>query len=544
MASGCSSPADRALMELDVARGTRLVPSTGFRSNDNSCCSSGHRARLLHCLQQSIPYSMRYFQGLHHIASVILNTMEEDSHGIAPSSDEPSDMDATLFAEEKKMDDCIGPADDYLMLDFGDSPPLLVSDRAPSSLSASSSYCRPAASESSSASSAVPVSPPAIHRHVELTTSPAVESTVEMLHRLALSHLADSMSEDDLRPLQITMRLTIVPFVAYFDPELHDLLASCGLIDPTDPTGAGSYSFCFPWILTWFSYDPCLTSANVKRLFDAFVSAHPLLPVYTAVAILLQHRTRIAQEIHDGGDFCCIHELLSQLPRHISDWDAVLEEAIGLMRRLPPSHVVRLAEGYYGRDPVSDWIKYRDGIPQMLLCLEHHSSLRVPWFGNEIAKTAAGLGVGAAALRKARRRRKIACALLLLVGAVCLAVVSSSSWPCSSVIPTPVPSSTLEFLNDDEQGLSSAGDGLDASKGFPFDVVLDMETIKPDAWQATLHLRVIVTTFLALYLRNFFFASSGSVEGFDVHLLQQYPVDERPESFTLPFLSSNASCKL
>ena len=91
-----------------------------------------------------------------------------------------------------------------------------------------------------------------------------MEATIEMLLRLALSHWIDSMSGDDLGPLQTTLRLTVIPFLAYFDPTLHDMLWSCDFI--MDEAGDDSYSFCLPWILTWFSHDPAIPLDAVKRL--------------------------------------------------------------------------------------------------------------------------------------------------------------------------------------------------------------------------------------------------------------------------------------
>jgi len=515
-------------MEFDVARGTSWTQQA--HSN------TGRKTRLLHCMQQCIPYSHRYFQGFHHVASVVLSTMEaakDESHEQGECDEKEEDQqtmatsqlcwqfttehnnmttDCDHLIEEKKDDDSIYSSDESILFrELHESPPLLISEQ--------SSHHESSHKSSSKRSLAAP---PTIQRHFDLATTSAIESSMEILHRLSLSHFADSMSGDDLLPLQTVLRLTILPFLAYFDASLHEMLWNSGFTGED----ACSYSFCLPWILTWFSHDPFLMEqkqggATVKRLFDAFVSGHPLLPVYVTVAVILANGKSITQELHDDSDFCGIHARFAVLPRQVNDWDDILDRAIVLMRRVPPKNIVPLAERFYSATSVHACLGYRT--PQMLqqpVVLESSTRLCVPWrTTSQSVRDAAGLGEGDAALRKSRRRRRVAAsALLVFFTASAISRYGLTSRPTNA-------DSKLEPIQYQDQFLPTT-DGLDAFEGFPVDFTVAEIENKPTNPIATLSPKVIVTTFLALYLRNFLFVSSGSVEGLEAQLLLRSSNDD------------------
>jgi hypothetical protein len=66
--------------------------------------------------------------------------------------------------------------------------------------------------------------------------------------------------------------------------------------------------------LTWFSHDVRDTEL-VKRLFDAFLVSHPLLPVYMSIAMML-HPTNRQAILETECDFASIHQCLAALPRN------------------------------------------------------------------------------------------------------------------------------------------------------------------------------------------------------------------------------------
>jgi hypothetical protein len=101
-----------------------------------------------------------------------------------------------------------------------------------------------------------------------------LDSSASVLLQLSQSHFRDCMRAN-FAQLQATMRLTLLPMIAYFDPTLHDFLADCSM----EPF------FALSWIITWFSHDVRDTDLT-KRLFDFFISSHPLMPVYVSVAMV------------------------------------------------------------------------------------------------------------------------------------------------------------------------------------------------------------------------------------------------------------------
>lgn len=103
-----------------------------------------------------------------------------------------------------------------------------------------------------------------------------------LTERLALLHLRDS-----LRPTLDTVvevMSLIFPLLAEADPEVFAFLRR---------TQVQSF-FSLSWILTWFSHN-LSREADVARVFDFFLSSHPLQPVYATVALIVQMRTGLLQ---------------------------------------------------------------------------------------------------------------------------------------------------------------------------------------------------------------------------------------------------------
>ena len=137
-----------------------------------------------------------------------------------------------------------------------------------------------------------------------------------LLH-LSYSHFRDAM-KSDFTHLQAALRLIVLPLIAAFDPQLHSHLISSGLDE---------LYFCLSWVITWFTHDIHDTDL-VKRIFDFFIVSHPLMAVYTSVAMVLHPVNRlevICAEEESNGDFACVHGALANLPRNSSSvgWEVV-----------------------------------------------------------------------------------------------------------------------------------------------------------------------------------------------------------------------------
>lgn len=141
-----------------------------------------------------------------------------------------------------------------------------------------------------------------------MTAASGLDMPAAVLLQISQSHFRDCMRANFVQ-LQTTMRLTILPLIAYFDPEVHDFLSRCAM----EPF------FALSWVITWFSHDIRDTDL-VKRLFDVFVVSHPLMPIYLAVAMVCHplNRQDVLQSSDDGDDFAAVHHALSSLPRNSS----------------------------------------------------------------------------------------------------------------------------------------------------------------------------------------------------------------------------------
>ena len=127
-----------------------------------------------------------------------------------------------------------------------------------------------------------------------------------VLLRVSQSHFRDCM-RPNFASLQTAMRLTMLPLIAATDPAVHDYLQQA---DHTEPF------FAISWVLTWFAHD-IRDTGTVKRLFDAFLVSHALLPLYMAVAMVVNPVNRV-EILETECDFAEVHQTLAGLPKNSS----------------------------------------------------------------------------------------------------------------------------------------------------------------------------------------------------------------------------------
>jgi Rab-GTPase-TBC domain len=142
-----------------------------------------------------------------------------------------------------------------------------------------------------------------------MAVATGLELPAAVLLQLSRSHFRDCMRAN-FAQLQTALRLTMLPLLAYFDPEVHAFLQQVEM----EPF------FALSWVITWFSHDIRDTEL-VKRLFDFFLVSHPLMPIYVAVAMVSHplNRQDVLQSSEDGvDDFASVHHALSSLPRNSS----------------------------------------------------------------------------------------------------------------------------------------------------------------------------------------------------------------------------------
>ena len=132
----------------------------------------------------------------------------------------------------------------------------------------------------------------------------------------------------------VTLLDLLMWMTQHVDSELHAAITQ----DDLPP------HFALPWLLTWFSHDTTQLSL-VARLFDMFLSAHPLFPVYVSLALLLEHRAEIVASAARSSDLGNRHTLLQSLPSRISraTIEGLIQRSISLYQRAPPELLFRSA---------------------------------------------------------------------------------------------------------------------------------------------------------------------------------------------------------
>lgn len=181
-----------------------------------------------------------------------------------------------------------------------------------------------------------------------------------LLLKISKSHLRDPM-KTDFSSLIATLHIVIFPLIQFFDVPIHNQLRE-SKVEPY---------FALSWVLTWFSHDVRDTEV-AARLFDAFLSAHPLFPFYMSVAMIL-HPVNRHELLKTECEFSILHQTLSALPKkscsvgwkfeggYVSDdgedtedqrskqtvpIQELIDMAISYMRKVPPRHLIPLARTY------------------------------------------------------------------------------------------------------------------------------------------------------------------------------------------------------
>ena len=170
-----------------------------------------------------------------------------------------------------------------------------------------------------------------------------VQVTSSVMRKICQTHFRDALRQD-FQQLTWLLDKVLLPLIDRVDPAVHDFLAYADV---------EMSSAVLPWIITWFSHD--IHKAEVaSRLFDAFISSHPLFPLYFATAMLI-HPYNKQELIYSDSDPAMIYMTLRTFPSKIqSDWEIesgitaqdLLDDALHIMRAYPPRTLLKLAATY------------------------------------------------------------------------------------------------------------------------------------------------------------------------------------------------------
>jgi TBC1 domain family member 20 len=101
------------------------------------------------------------------------------------------------------------------------------------------------------------------------------DRATRILCQISHSHLRDAMREN-FGNITWLLSVILAPLVEKIEPHVFYAIQT---------SQVDLANICLPWVITWFSHD-MHDPDTAGRLSDAFLSGHPLMPMYFAVALL------------------------------------------------------------------------------------------------------------------------------------------------------------------------------------------------------------------------------------------------------------------
>ncbi len=139
-----------------------------------------------------------------------------------------------------------------------------------------------------------------------------VDATTQILKRISHSHLRDAMREN-FSNINWFLSVLLPPLVEKVDPYVHYALQVSQVELAT---------ICLPWMITWFTHD-IHDPETAGRLIDAFLSGHPLMPVYFAIALITHPVLKKELVQADCEDPSTIFMTIKKMPQRLKTGDRV-----------------------------------------------------------------------------------------------------------------------------------------------------------------------------------------------------------------------------
>eukprot|EP00535_Pseudo-nitzschia_heimii_P009348 CAMPEP_0197179046 /NCGR_PEP_ID=MMETSP1423-20130617/4121_1 /TAXON_ID=476441 /ORGANISM="Pseudo-nitzschia heimii, Strain UNC1101" /LENGTH=496 /DNA_ID=CAMNT_0042628895 /DNA_START=85 /DNA_END=1575 /DNA_ORIENTATION=- len=241
-----------------------------------------------------------------------------------------------------------------------------------------------------------------------------VNAATQILKRISNSHLRDAMREN-FSNINWFLNVLLPPLVGRVDRYVHYTLQMSEIELAT---------ICLPWMITWFTHD-IHDPDTAGRLVDAFLSGHPLMPVYFAVALITHPVLKKELVNADCDDPSTVFMTIKKMPSKIQTTkknafprshkqqeqciplQEVLEDSISIMNRMPPRSLVDLVDSdVYSRAELlrrissislfkapASWSMASGGVPRSLKELNESHCVRaklasgVPILMNTVAQS-------------------------------------------------------------------------------------------------------------------------------------------------------------
>jgi hypothetical protein len=131
-------------------------------------------------------------------------------------------------------------------------------------------------------------------------------ATIYILSRVCQSHFRDAMREN-FGNVTWLLSVLLLPLVEKVEPNVHYALQTAEV---------ELSNVCLPWVITWFTHD-MYHAHTAGRLVDMFLSSHPLLPFYFAVAVITHPLLKQAILTADLDDPSLLFSIVKKMPQSI-----------------------------------------------------------------------------------------------------------------------------------------------------------------------------------------------------------------------------------
>ena len=157
------------------------------------------------------------------------------------------------------------------------------------------------------------------------------EQSLVLVERLSTHHLRDFMDPSMQNTTNILNYLIPILEKANLDLVKFLLDSEVGTI------------FAISWLITWFSY-VIVNQDDIERLYDFFLACHPLMPIYFAAQIVLDH----SKEIMGGEcEMARVHSFLLKIARKDDlPLESLISRASDFYIQYPPSSLAKSATCY------------------------------------------------------------------------------------------------------------------------------------------------------------------------------------------------------
>jgi hypothetical protein len=159
--------------------------------------------------------------------------------------------------------------------------------------------------------------------------------TTQILKRISHSHLRDAVREN-FGNITWLLSVLLPPLVEKVEPHVHCTL----LMAQVDLA-----NIVLPWMITWFTHD-LHDAETAGRLVDAFLSGHPLMPMYFAVALITHPILKQGFFQADCEDQGSIFLFMKKLPLALGSKERADIPSVSLQEVLDDSILIMYVPGF------------------------------------------------------------------------------------------------------------------------------------------------------------------------------------------------------